>query len=203
MWHLKIAKHFYCEENCADYFLKLNNLDDPGIEITNEKWLEIKQGYNNISFDKPIYASKGSLIILRQNNTGKIVVDRSGNAAQSDVLVNCAPKCLTAKKLNENSNWRFSIKINYNTFKCKFLFNLVEINSLNFILKDNVFYGQPIPSSIEDKLIVTNSKKTSFSYTPGAGFFLLNNAIIKEDSFVDRIEFYAANPGSISIGVNF
>lgn len=113
-----------CDSNCGDLLVNIEGLNESLISITHEKWFQVGLGYNNLSFrnENPIFVPKGSIIVLKQNNTGKVALDKTGGLSGSDILVDCYPKCLSTHKINANENWRFFVESYFDFLTGKLLF---------------------------------------------------------------------------------
>ena len=86
--------------SCLVYF---NNF--PSFTTVNTIYscsFEISIGYNKIILPQEITVHRGNFIVLEQI-TGKIAIDTSGNATNSDLIISSGVVSL----LNTFSNWRF------------------------------------------------------------------------------------------------
>lgn len=87
--------------------------------ITDNSWdFDIVAGFNRLLFATPVFVRKGSFIYLTQS-TGKIAIDKSGNATYSDMVLSNGGYY----KLNDTSNWRIFLNTitSFGSYKTSFL----------------------------------------------------------------------------------
>ena len=109
---------------CAVFFT--TNTISPKFNFSYTWNFTIIAGYNKLLLDSPVLVNKGSFIYLNQV-TGKIAVDKTGNAAYSEMYLNGA----AYYRLNELSNWR--LYINALTSFSSYKSNFTVIHSYAFI----------------------------------------------------------------------
>lgn len=96
-------------ESCTSHFSINSQFNQTDLKVLSSWQLELKQGYNKFLLPKAISVTKGTLLYLSQNFTGRVVIDTSSSVTFSDYIITKPNTLYNIMKLDPYINWRFVI----------------------------------------------------------------------------------------------